>query len=1002
MQKLFGIPINDLLYGLIAALAAGMLIFAVSAIRNPVLFKTGVRNIARRPAQTSLIVLGLMLATLLFSAALVTGDTMSYSIKSMAVKSLGPVDLTVQVKGREASSGPFGSSGAQAGNPYFEEAVVDKVRGRLDDELVDGFTPIISLTVPAASGKSKQTVPSIAVLGAGDDYAAEIAPLKTAEGSSLDIGKLGKTEIFVNQEAAEKLAVKKGDEVSFFLGPKPVLFKIAGIYEKGGHPSDGPAAVALDAAVQKLVGKKGVYSSILISGVGDEVEGAKKTSAILDEVKPALEGTRLEVKPIKRDTLQSAEDAAGSFASIFLIFGQFSMIAGIMLIFLIFVMLAAERKTELGVLRALGCQRKDILRIFTYEGAVYAILAAAVGAVLGLGVGWAMVKVLAKAFGNFSLQLVYHFDIKSFVIAYAMGVITTFVVVFLSARRAGRINIVRAIRDLPEPVKSGRTVKSLILSVLLILLGLLMISSGLQAKQLSPFMIGTSFVVVGVPLLARYFRLPDRAAFTVAGLGLLVWWTLPDGTLDKVLGLPDMQAGIEMFFTSGVSIVTGAVWAVMYNSDILLALVVAVFGRLKGLPPLLKIAVNYPMRNRFRTGMALAMFALIVFTMTFMGTIILGVTSMFEDFGKLAGGYHIQGATGYANPIRDVDKVLKDEGKGIGPEDIESVGSFSMAGVELRQAGAKKKAWVNYPIQGVDKGYSEGTAYGFKLRSGEYKSDKDVWKALQEEPDVAVVHYSLVPAKTNYNMGEETPEFMLDGFYSDDSKLPETFIEAKNPVSGKITKLKVIGVIENLAIYTTRGVFTSQETVDSIMSAPIPATTYWFKTKPGVNVEKASKALSKTFYANGMSTIDLETNIKTFMETNVMMNRLLQGFLGLGLIIGIAALGVIAARSVVERRQQIGMLRAIGFRQGMVKATFLIESSFIALLGIALGSGLGLLLSFVAMPEFQRQMPGMKFGLPWGSVLVTGAVAYAAALLTTYLPARQASKVYPAEALRYE
>ena len=52
-------------------------------------------------------------------------------------------------------------------------------------------------------------------------------------------------------------------------------------------------------------------------------------------------------------------------------------------------------------------------------------------------------------------------------------------------------------------------------------------------------------------------------------------------------------------------------------------------------------------------------------------------------------------------------------------------------------------------------------------------------------------------------------------------------------------------------------------------------------------------------------------------------NRLIQGFMGLGLIVGVAALGVISARAVVERRQQIGVLRAIGFRRRMIQVSFL-------------------------------------------------------------------------------
>ena len=47
------------------------------------------------------------------------------------------------------------------------------------------------------------------------------------------------------------------------------------------------------------------------------------------------------------------------------------------------------------------------------------------------------------------------------------------------------------------------------------------------------------------------------------------------------------------------------------------------------------------------------------------------------------------------------------------------------------------------------------------------------------------------------------------------------------------------------------------------------------------------------------------------------------------------ARGVISARTVVERRQQVGMLRAIGYQPEMVALSFVLETSFIALVGIA-------------------------------------------------------------------
>jgi putative ABC transport system permease protein len=113
-------------------------------------------------------------------------------------------------------------------------------------------------------------------------------------------------------------------------------------------------------------------------------------------------------------------------------------------------------------------------------------------------------------------------------------------------------------------------------------------------------------------------------------------------------------------------------------------------------------------------------------------------------------------------------------------------------------------------------------------------------------------------------------------------------------------------------------------------------------------------------------------------------------------------LGVIAARSVVERRQQIGVLRAIGFQKGMVRNSFLLESSFIALLGIGIGLVLGFALSPQIINTMAEEFVGLKTIVPWQTILIVTLVAYASAVLTTILPAREASAVTPAEALRYE
>ncbi len=187
-----------------------------------------------------------------------------------------------------------------------------------------------------------------------------------------------------------------------------------------------------------------------------------------------------------------------------------------------------------------------------------------------------------------------------------------------------------------------------------------------------------------------------------------------------------------------------------------------------------------------------------------------------------------------------------------------------------------------------------------------------------------------------------------------------------------------------------------------IAEAPVPSQTYMFRLEDGVGAADAVKSLEKEFSASGLQASVVAEEVRSGAEFSIIMFNLLTGFVGLGLLVGIAALGLIAARSVVERRQQIGTMRALGFQRGQVRLAFLVESSFIALLGIATGIALGFGLSGNIIELMVGGTPGVTYQVPWTMIGLVAAIAYAASLLTTYLPARQASQVYPAEALRYE
>ena len=106
----------------------------------------------------------------------------------------------------------------------------------------------------------------------------------------------------------------------------------------------------------------------------------------------------------------------------------------------------------------------------------------------------------------------------------------------------------------------------------------------------------------------------------LVGLTLMAYWALPFDAL-VVLGLPRFQGGIEVFFVAGVMMVLGTTWALIANSELLMAPVLAFCSHLPHFYAVLRLAVAYPLQRRLRTGLSMVMFSLVVFAMTVMAII---------------------------------------------------------------------------------------------------------------------------------------------------------------------------------------------------------------------------------------------------------------------------------------------------------------------------------------------------------------------------------------------
>ncbi len=320
------------------------------------------------------------------------------------------------------------------------------------------------------------------------------------------------------------------------------------------------------ATAQRVLDKPGLIKHILISNKGGAMSGVALTDQVVNRMAPSIDWLGLETDPTKQDALEEADAAGSAFMAMFTTFGSFSIAAGILLIFLVFVMLAAERRGELGIARAVGTRRGHLVQLFVFEGIAYDVVAALVGALLGAAVAYGMVVVMAGALDQVGFDIQYDVRLRSLAVAIAIGVLLTLVVVAVSAWRVSVMTISAAIRNLPEPAAPRRR-RRFVLSAFGLVFGVLLLASGSRRGHGDA---ADARMVAGRdqphPAPARPPASASGWPTRAAGLVVLVTLLLPWRAWEAVFG--DLAMDFSTWIVSGLMIVLGAVWVIMFNADV--------------------------------------------------------------------------------------------------------------------------------------------------------------------------------------------------------------------------------------------------------------------------------------------------------------------------------------------------------------------------------------------------------------------------------------------------
>ena len=936
-----------------AVLGLGVL---VATLRDPLVRRIGLRNVRRRPREAALVMLGCILGTGVIVGNLSVGDTLTASLKAQALGDYGNLDAIVSYENVADWSSATAAIGAQ------------RIAG------VAAATPVLTVSAPVTSREGDGVSPRAKLVEADYRRAGELG---TAKGLPSGSGPTAGTT-WLSERAAQKLGLHVGSAVDIHTQAhislrvtRVVKNALTSFLDGSYRPGESYLVPAGTIAALQAADPTFVFPDYRTLVVG-------KPGASTDELRRALT-TRVSpfngsVEMSRADRLAGAEATGKTTGAFLTTIGSLGILAGILLLVNVLLMLAEERLSEMGTMRAVGMPRRPLVGSFSLEGTLYAAVGSLIGGGLGLGLGRILVRFMdemtnSSESGDYrGLPLRFAIQRPTLLTGIALGFIVATVAVVATSLRVSRLEVIRAIRDLPAPTRHRKA------AIPLVIVGLLL---GPVIGYLG-FTGPSAILLIAGPVIfcASMGVLVNRAfGFEVA----MVVATIPVILFGMFFNVINQETAVAP--TGGVLAGTATAVAGVLLLNALQGRLAAVFRRLgRGRQTLpMRLGLANPIAHRVRMLLTVLPFALVVFTLTYAEGLGHLITSELHGVAPtFAGGYTVFSDSSPAHPFDYASYHAP------GLTHVAHTGTaFATFTYDPKR---NSKVW---PVTAFDKDLFAVQPPRLVDRDPAYATDAAAYRAVLASPDLMIID----------------PGFMFNGSFGtgadDPKKSPEVgdVYTMFNPATGVGRDVRVAGirypdVLGNGALYGVDGarrMFGSQLVISDA-----------FLVHSGDHAVFIHD-LEHAGIASGVQARDTRRVSEASSGSIYGLINLFRSDLGIGITVGVAGIGVVLIRSVRDRRHQIGVLRAMGVDAGEIGRSFLIEGAFVAVQGLIVG----VIFSYMcvlALPNSNlvHSLLGFKPGLPFPppTVLFIAVGLFLAALAASAAPARSASKIPPAVALR--
>lgn len=442
-------------------------------------FALAYRYLAGRKLRTFLTTLAIIFGVMIIFGLNGYLPTMMRSFKQNMLATAGKVDISVTSK---------------TGSP-FRPDVLKKIRA-VDG--VDTASPSLRQTVSLPVGK--YAVNALGIVGLDPATAGKVRLYPVVKGRFLE--KNDGNVICLGEQLAQKLDLKIGDKITLPSASGKTDFRVIGLLSLQSLPGIEEVFTPLNAA-QGLLGDEGHINTIEIAAKPNT-----EIAVVKRELKSKI-GTMYKLGALEAGTELFASLEIGQF--IFNMFGTFALITGGFIILNTFRTAVAERRHDIGMLRAVGASRATILGSFLVESLFQGILGTGLGMIAGYGLNLSMsalINPMLESFLHFTIgKPVFTWDI--YVLSISLGIGVAVLSGLYPAVTATRITPLEALRPVVGEVHERRLGWSGVLG--LCLTGAAVVT--LLTKNMGLSGLGVVLFIIGVVLMAPAMIKPIARVF---------------------------------------------------------------------------------------------------------------------------------------------------------------------------------------------------------------------------------------------------------------------------------------------------------------------------------------------------------------------------------------------------------------------------------------------------------------------------------------------------------